>query len=174
MPLHYGAPARWLHWITALIIAGLLVAGTWIRFFNPADPLSHILYNMHESTGVTLFALVLVRLLVRWRNPPPPLPADVPTPIRLIAGATHFLLYALMLLQVATGFIGNAAGGIALVWYEVLPIPSPIGPDKALAGLLSNLHLAGAIGLVLLIGGHVTGALYHQFIRRDGLLRRML
>ena len=108
------------------------------------------------------------------KPPPPPLPADVPTPIRLIAGATHFLLYALMLLQVATGFIGNAAGGIALVWYEVLPIPSPIGPDKALAGLLSNLHLAGAIGLVLLIGGHVTGALYHQFIRRDGLLRRML
>ncbi len=174
MTARYIAPARWLHWITALTIAGLFVAGIWIRFFNPEDPLSHRLYNLHESTGVALFAVILVRLMVRWRNPPPPLPVGLPAPIRLVAGATHFLLYALLLLQVATGFVGNAANGITLIWYEILPIPSPIGPDKALAMLMSDLHRASAIGLMFLIGGHLIGTLYHQFIRRDGLLRRML
>jgi cytochrome b561 len=56
----------------------------------------------------------------------------------------------------------------------VLPIPSPLGKDKALAKVLSLLHLCGAIAIGLLILAHLAGVVQHAFIRRDGLLRRML
>lgn len=170
----YAAPARWLHWLTVVMVIALFGVGSWINWWNPADPaLSHRLYNLHESTGVTLFAVVLARLLVRLCWPPPP-PVALPIAMRLAASATHTALYALLLLQAALGFVGNAAGGTALVWYEILPIPTPVAPDKALSDTLSTLHLLVAGALALLIGVHVLAAVYHQFIRRDGTLQRML
>jgi cytochrome b561 len=54
-----------------------------------------------------------------------------------------------------------------------LPLPSPIGKDEALAQWLSRFHWGGAIAIILLIGGHLGGVVYHTFIRRDGLLKRM-
>ena len=175
MIARYAASARWLHWLTVLLVGALLLLGGWIRWWNPADPaLSHRLYNLHESTGMAVFAVVLARLLVRWRFPAPALPDGLPALMRFAASATHAALYGLLLVQAIVGFVGNAAGGIALVWYEILPIPTPIAPDKALSDTLSTLHLIVAGALILLIGVHVAAALYHQFIRRDGLLQRML
>ena len=46
--------------------------------------------------------------------------------------------------------------------------------NEELAKLLSLLHLSGAIAMVMLIGGHLIGVVYHTFVRRDGLLRRMM
>ena len=169
----YVALARWLHWLTALLVLALMAVGAWIFLVDTPDPLGHRLYNVHESAGVLVFVLVLWRLLVRWRNPPPPLPACMPVPMRLAAHATHWLLYALLLVQSLVGFIANAAGGFNLVWFEVLPIPSFVAPDKALSALMFTLHLVGGVALALLIGAHIVAALYHHFIRRDGLLRRM-
>ena len=58
--------------------------------------------------------------------------------------------------------------------FGVLPLPSPVGKNEELAKLLSLLHSIGAITIVLLIGAHLMGVIYHTFIRRDGLLHRML
>jgi cytochrome b561 len=60
--LRYVASARWLHWMTAALMAIVIVAGIWIKYFEPADePFKMRLYNLHESFGVLVFALALVR-----------------------------------------------------------------------------------------------------------------
>ncbi|MFN7645432.1 MAG: cytochrome b [Burkholderiales bacterium] len=174
--LRYAAPARGLHWLTSLLVLGIVIpAGVWIKYFEPADEAFKLrLYNVHESVGVIVFVLVLLRLVYRWRNPPPPLPTDTPAFVRLAAHAVHLALYALLLLMPIGGFLATNAWGFPLSVFGVLPLPSPVGKDEALAKVFSFLHWSGAIAIGALILGHIVGALYHQFVRRDGLIRRML
>jgi len=171
----YVISARVLHWITAAIVLSLIAAGLKMVYAEPpveADKLR--LYNIHESLGVVVFALALWRLIVRWRNPPPALPEDIPSVFHLAAHATHGLLYVLLLAMPVIGFLGTNAWGFPLEWFGILPIPSPLGPDETLAPILSALHWWGAFAIILLILAHVAGALFHHLIRRDPVLRRML
>jgi len=171
----YAAPSRWLHWLTVLLLLVIIPIGIWIHYFEPADEAFKMrLYNVHESLGVLVFVLVLLRIVNRHLNPPPPLPSDIPALMRFAAHATHIGLYALLILMPVTGFLATNAWGFPLSWFGVLPIPSPLGKDEAIAKVLSFLHWCGAIAIVLLILGHLGGVVHHTFIRRDGLLRRML
>lgn len=171
----YAASSRWLHWLTVLLLLVIIPVGIWIRFFEPADQAFKLrLYNVHESLGVLVFVLVLVRIANRWLNPPPPLPADLPGLMRLAAHTTHIGLYVLLVLMPVTGFLATNAWGFPLSVFNVIPIPSPVGKDEALAKVLSFLHWCGAITIGLLILAHLGGVVHHTFIRRDGLLRRML
>ncbi|CAN5731948.1 hypothetical protein BH09PSE5_BH09PSE5_48840 [soil metagenome] len=170
----YAVSSRWLHWLTVLLLVVIIPLGLWIRFFEPADQNFKLrLYNVHESLGVLVFVLVLVRIVNRRLNLPPPLPSDVPALIQFAAHATHMGLYALLVLMPITGFLATNAWGFPLSVFNVLPIPSPLGKDHAIAKVLSILHACGAAAIVLLILGHLAGVVHHTFIRRDGLLRRM-
>ena len=72
------------------------------------------------------------------------------------------------------GFLATNAWGFPLSVFGVLPLPSPVGKDEELAKVLALLHRIGALSIIVLIGGHIAGALYHTFIRKDALLQRIL
>jgi cytochrome b561 len=170
----YVAPARWLHWLTAGSILVIFVTGIWMGRFEPADEAFKLaLYNQHESFGVLVFVLTLARLVVRWRNPPPPLPGDMPGWMKLAATVNHGALYVLLVVQPVVGFLNTNAWGFPLRWFGLVPLPSPIGRSEALAPVLSNLHFVGAVAMAVLLAMHVGAVIQHQFIRRDGLLSRM-
>lgn len=170
----YVAPARWLHWLTAGSILVILTAGIWMVFFEPEDEAFKLrLYNVHESFGVAVFLLALARLWVRRRNPPPPLPEDMPGWMRLAARLNHAALYVVLVVQPVTGFLATNAWGFALRWFGLVPIPSPIGREEALAPVLSLLHFVGALALLVLLGMHLGAVVFHTFVRRDGILARM-
>ena len=157
----YVAPARWLHWLTAGAIVVILITGFWMTFFEPADKAFKLrLYNIHESFGVTVFALTLARLWVRWRNPPPPLPADLPAVMKLGAAVNHAALYVLLIVQPVVGFLNTNAWGFPLAWFGLVPI-------------LSQLHWLGALAMLALLGMHVAAVVFHTFIRKDGMFARM-
>lgn len=173
--VRYVATARILHWTSAALVLTLIPVGLWMVYLEPAEEQAKLrLYNIHESLGVTVWVLALWRLRVRRRTPPPPLPAELPVPMRLAAHATHVLLYALLLTMPVVGFLATNAWGFPLRWFGLVPIPSPLGANEALAPLLSLLHWWGAALIILLIGAHVGGAMFHHFVRRDDLLGRML
>jgi cytochrome b561 len=172
--LRYTVTSRWLHWLTAAMITVIIPLGIWIKYFEPANEAFKLrLYNIHESLGVIVFVIVLIRLLNRYLNPPPPLPAGTPPVIRLTAHVNHWALYALLVLMPITGFLATNAWGFPLSVFGVLPLPVPLGKNEEIAKILSLLHWCGAIAIILLIFGHLAGVVYHTFIRRDGLLRRM-
>jgi cytochrome b561 len=175
MAYRYPPGARWLHWLTAALVLVMFVVGLWMTWFEPKDEaFKFLLYDIHESTGVVLFVLVLLRLLRRLANPPAPLPRGVGGAIRFAAHANHALLYAVLLIQPVLGFLDTNAWGFPVVWAGLVSLPSPIGKNEALAPLLSDLHWYGALLLVVLIGAHLCGAFYHGVIRRDGVVQRML
>ena len=170
----YPATSRWLHWLTAAMITVIIPLGIWIKYFEPANEAFKLrLYNIHESLGVIVFVIVLIRLLNRYLNPPPSLPPDTPRGIRIAARVNHWGMYALLVLMPITGFLATNAWGFPLSVFGVLPLPVPLGKNEEIAKVLSLLHWSGAVTIILLIGAHLAGVIYHTFIRRDGLLKRM-
>lgn len=157
-----------------MLLLVVIAAGLWIAYFEPKDePFKFRLYNIHESLGVIVFALTIVRLLTRWRNPPPHLPPDTPTLIQQCARVNHLSLYAVLLLMPVIGFLATNAWGFPLKLFDLIPLPSPIGKNEVLARTLSFLHECGAVAIGTLIVTHLGGVGYHTFIRRDGVLKRM-
>ena len=168
----YTRLAMALHWLLALMIFGSLSLGLYMADL-PFSPTRLKLYNWHKWAGVTILGLSALRLLWRLTHRPPP---DFPMPAwqRRAARGAHTALYALFFAVPLAGWAYSSAAGFPVVLFGVLPLPDFVPVDRALSESLKPVHrwLAYALGTVVLL--HIAGALKHQFIDRDGLLRRML
>ena len=173
-PERYTATARALHWTTAglmLVVGGF---GLGIAFAAPEDEAFKLrLYNIHESLGFTVLLLTVVRLAWRAGHPPPPLPEDLPGPLKLAARSNHAALYVMLFVQPIVGFLNTNAWGFPFLYFGLVPIPSPIGRHETLAPILSDIHLVGAIAIAGLVAVHAGAALWHHYGLRDGTLRKM-
>jgi cytochrome b561 len=131
------------------------------------------LVGIHKPLGIAILILAVVRLIVRWRNPPPLLPADLPAIQKLAAYASHYLLYALMLIIPLVGWAMLSAGGYPVMLSHSLRLP-PIFPTNAVAfAVLRHAHAWLAMLLFLTFLAHLGAALYHGLVRRDGVLSSM-
>lgn len=168
----YSGVAIALHWLLALMIIGSFCFGVYMSDL-PFSPQRLRFYNYHKWAGVTILALSALRLLWRLGHKAPP---DVAMPAwqRLSAHAAHWLMYALFFAVPLAGWAYSNAAGFPIVWFGVLPLPTFLGTDKALAETLKELHGLLAYGLAAIVVLHVAGALKHQLIDRDGLIRRMM
>lgn len=160
-----------LHWLLALMILGALVAGSVILENTPNDdPFKLTSLAMHMSLGIAILALMLVRVAVRLFTASPP-PADTGNALlNKAAAAAHGLLYLLVFGIAVSGLVmANATDLPAIVFGgSGAPLPATFEglTARAVHGALTSL-------LILLILAHVAAALWHQFVRKDGLFARM-
>jgi len=175
-PRRYTATAMLLHWLSALLVVGLLALG-WYMADLPLSPQRLKLYNWHKWAGVSVLALTLARLLWRWTHRPPALPAELvgrtPAWQQRLAALTHVALYGLLLVVPLVGWAYSSAAGFPVVWFGVLSLPDLLPKDKALAELVKPWHAVAAFSLGALAALHLAAALKHQFVDKDGLMRRM-
>jgi cytochrome b561 len=170
----WGRGSIALHWtIAALILLVQVPAGLTMNRVGPGL-LQNILYDTHKMTGLTVFALVVIRLVWRWANPVPELPADLPPWQAVLARATHVLLYLLILAMPVSGFIYTAAGGFPVPLFYLANLADLVPVNKPVAAVAKAVHLNLIWALLAVVLLHVAGALYHHLVRRDGILRRML
>lgn len=163
--------ARVLHWLMAVMILAMLFIG--VGMVASVSERHTWLLAIHKPLGIAIFVLAVVRLIVRLRNPPPPLPADLPAVQKLAAYASHYLLYALMLTIPLVGWAMLSAGGYPVMLSHSLRLP-PIFPVNAAAfAVLRHAHAWLAMLLFLTFLAHLGAALYHGLIRRDGVLSSM-
>ena len=172
----YPRLSRYLHWITAAIVLLLVIPmGLWLAYLRPEnEALKLRLYNLHESFGILVLVLVVLRLAYRWFRPAPPWPDDTPLTVRRMARLSHALLYVLLVLLPISGFLATNAWGFPLSLFNMLPLPSPIGKDEAIAKILSTVHWTSAAVLGAILVLHLAGAVLHRYVKRDSLSRRML
>jgi cytochrome b561 len=168
----YFHPAiRLLHWTMALLVIAMLFIG--IAMVSTAGPAYGGLLALHRPLGIAILLLACIRVAIRLSTAAPPLPADLPRVQKRAARASHVLLYLAMVGLPLIGWAMLSAGGypVRLSAQFVLP---PIVPQDALAyGLLRYVHGAMAFAFFALILGHLTIALVHGFVRRDGVLETM-
>lgn len=169
----WGAVAQFLHWAVALAVIGLCVVGLLMQEL-PASPTKIKIYALHKSVGITVLALVILRLLWRLVDRRPPHPASMPRWQRTLSALTHGLLYALLLAMPLSGWLYNSASNFALRWFNLFSIPPLTGPDPAIKAWAQDLHSIGFYTLGLLFALHVGAALRHHYVERDATLRRML
>jgi cytochrome b561 len=169
----YTVAARVLHWITAVLVLTMIPLGVVIAY-EWGGPAQDFLYNLHKSIGVTLFPIVLVRLIYRLGHPPPPLPDDIPAVQRLAAHATHWALYLLLLLQPTVGYIMTSAYPAPIPFFGLFNLPQLWPPDRALSDALTLVHRNIGILIAVVAAMHIGAALFHHFVRKDRVLMRML
>jgi len=168
----FTLPARVLHWLMAILIVAMLFIG--VGMVASVSERHAWLLAIHKPLGIAILILAIVRLTVRLRHPPPPLPADLPALQKLAALASHWLLYALMLAMPLIGWAMLSAGGYPVMLGQSLRLP-PIFPTNAVAfAVLRHLHGWFALLLLLTFLAHMGAALYHGLIRRDGVLSSMI
>jgi cytochrome b561 len=162
--------SRILHWTMAVLILALLFIG--IAMVSSLSDY-HRLVAIHKPLGILILMLVAIRLVNRLLHPPPPLPDGMPGPLRFAAHASHWLLYALMfaLPLVGWGMLSAAAYPIVLAGSRHLPPILPHG--DALYALLRPLHMALAFLLFATFLVHLSAALMHALIFRDGVFQSM-
>lgn len=165
-----------LHWLLAVALIANLALGLYMADL-PFSPQRLQYYSWHKWAGVTVLALSFVRLFWRLTHRPPALPLAIqramPAWQRMAHHATHGALYVLFFAVPLLGWAYSSAEGFPVVWLGLVPLPDFVPVSEGLADVLKPLHRFSAYAMAALVLLHVAGALKHQWVDRDGLLRRM-
>jgi cytochrome b561 len=182
-PLRYGTVAATLHWLIAAAIIGMIGFGYYLSTLPIADPGLFRLVQIHKSIGLTILALSVLRTVWRLVNPVPPLPDTLGKPMKVLARATHILLYVLIVAIPLSGWAMVSASplGIPTMWFGLFEWPHiaplahlPFDRKPAAEETIHTLHAWLAYGTAALLALHIGAALLHHFFMKDDTLRRML
>lgn len=159
-----------LHWLLAVLLVVALAMGTLsLQNLPNSSPDKVFALRGHMIAGGLILVLMLARLVLRLRTRRPAAVSTGHPALDRLAPAMHAALYGLVFVMAGSG-IGMAvlAGLPAIVFGGVGSLPANFD-----ALLPRAVHGAAAALLMALIALHVAAALYHQFVRRDGLMSRM-
>lgn len=169
----YAKLSMYLHWLMLALFVGVYACIELKGLAARGSTLRSALLGLHGLFGLSIFALVWIRLLGRlmWKAP-----AISPTPPIWQIGLSHVmhgLLYVLMIVTPILAWLMLAAGGKPVPYFEFF-MPAPVALDPALAKQIKGWHeWLGSLGYWL-IGLHAAAGLFHHYYVRDNTLRRML
>ncbi len=189
----YTKTAIILHWLIAFFIFGMFALG-WFMADLPKDApkeMAHNLFdlgiytwqtaeavsprnfyfNLHKSLGVTILALIALRVLWRVTHRPPAMLTSYKAWERKLANGTHHLLYTLMVAVPLTGLIMAMYGKYGVKWFGIAIISGT--DNKPVRDFFEGAHEFIGILLLVAIAIHFAGALKHKFIDKDETLKRM-
>lgn len=170
---HWGGVSQALHWI----VVALVLAMAWIGLTMgdlPNGPDKVRTFALHKSIGLTILALVVLRIGWRLHAGAPAPVAGTPRWQERIAALTHLGLYALLLAMPLSGWLMNSAAGFPLQWFGLFNLPALAGRDHDLHELAESVHEWLFWALATLALAHAAAAFYHHLFQRDATLARML
>ena len=169
---NYGTTAKVFHWLVVALLMVQYPLGKLMphihRGMTPGDAMT-----FHISFGITILALMVLRLFWRITNPVAPA-SSLPEWQQLISEAVHWLLYVLVLATTMTGWIFASERGWSISLFFATPLPMLPIEESLLARSIGNWHGTMEWALLLVIGAHVAAAMAHTFIFRDRIMQRML
>lgn len=162
-----------LHWFMLALLAAVY-ACIELRVLWPkgSDP-RELIKTWHFMLGLSVFALVWLRLAARWAGETPPIEPSPPAWQNLLAKGVHIALYALMIGMPLGGWLILSAEGEVIPFFG-LELPPLVRPNEELAEQIEEIHETGGLVGYWLIGLHAVAALFHHYIKRDDTLTRML
>lgn len=169
----WGGISQLLHWMVAILILVMAYLGLTMGDL-PNGPVKIKTYALHKSIGITILALVALRLLWRlYAGTPRPVPGS-PRWQERIASLTHGAIYLLLFTIPLSGWVLNSAAGFPLRWFGLVNLPHIVGESHDLHELAEQAHELMFWVLALLVVAHAGAAFYHHIFQRDATLARML
>ena len=160
-----------LHWLLAVMILGLLFAGFFVVDKMPnSDPKKLDILMIHMSAGMTILVLMLARFAIRRAKTRPPAAETGHPLLDRLGRLVHSTFYIVVVLMAATGLATALLAGLnrSVFQRDGEPLPAHFGDFPTF-----KMHALLAFLLAALVILHIAAALWHTFIRRDGLIRRM-
>ncbi|WP_244479284.1 MULTISPECIES: cytochrome b/b6 domain-containing protein [unclassified Rhizobium] len=167
--IRYPGAMRIMHWLVAMLVFVTWPLGMVIKFVR--DDIKPDAYLLHESLGFMALWLMLARIGIRLTSR---VPRSGNGSMAGMAHLVHAGLYLLLIVMPVSGFLATNAHGFPLVWFDILPVWSPLGKAPEIAPLLSTVHRWSAWILFGLLALHLGGVLFHHVLRRDDTLYKML
>ena len=170
----WGSISKALHWL----VVALILAMAWIGLTMgdlPNGPDKIATYALHKSIGISILALVVLRLGWRLYAGAPHAVAGTPGWQERIASATHWLLYVMMFAIPLSGWLYDSASGLRpFKLFGLVEMPKLVAPSEQASQFSHAIHEWGFWALILLVLAHAAAAFYHHIHLRDATLARML
>ena len=170
----YSAITRILHWTVALLIIGLIWLGWWMVDLSYYDRWYNRSLELHKSLGMVVLAIAAAKIAWVVYEGKPAFPDTIELWERYAATAVHHLFYLLMLLIPVTGYVISTSAGDGISIFGLLQVPAVLPVSETLRDVAIELHFWLSYATAALVAVHAVAALKHQFVDRDGTLRRML
>ena len=173
LPLHYDRMLVLLHWVLAIGLFYQLGLGLWMEDI-PKDPpgIRAEWFNLHKSIGICLGFLILWRLGWRITHSVPASPIGNTDFQNKLSQWAHRALYVCMVVLPVSGFMGSNFSPYPVKFFGV-PLPKLWEPSPEGKELFSEIHEVTAFVMMIIIILHISAAVWHQWVKRDGLLSRM-
>ena len=162
---------RALHWLMAACILAMFFIGA--GMVSTLAPKYLPLIAIHKGLGAIILVLVLIRLGVRLRYGAPPLPPDLPEPMKLAAYLSHYVLYGLMIAMPILGWAMLSAANYPVVLFGGMRLPAIAPQSDSLHTLLWDAHYYLAFLFFAVVLLHLAAALFHALVRHDGVFQTM-
>ncbi len=146
-----------------------IVAGNFLASM-PKGPEKLQAAGMHKSFGVVLLLLILLRFAWKLINATPK-PSEGSAIENLLAQGMHWLLYALMFAQPLSGILMTQTAGHPVSVFGVFELPTLVEKNPSSAEFFRNGHGLIWVLLIVAVLGHISAALFHHFIKKDGVLK---
>jgi cytochrome b561 len=172
-PAAYSAASKWIHWIVAVALFFTISIGIRLRFI-PEGPTQDYYFDVHRSLGVLVLALAVLRVSARSAFGAPAPAATLTRLERVASTAAHHSLLLLLFLQPIVGWLSMDAYRADVSVFGLFTLPHLFPQSDAAYAALSWVHFGLGYLMLLVICAHVAGALMHGFVKRDGVLNRML
>jgi|SRR5580704_8731820 cytochrome b561 len=170
----YDPIARGFHWLNVILAVAAIALAYGISGAPRHSDAREWLLMLHGSVGIAILALMLLWAGWRLGHPSPPL-RPVLTRIEVwLAHATQAAIFLLFVAMPLSGYTILAASGRAVSFFGIVAIPPLVPQSGRLAQVAIALHLTGQLLIYGFVVMHAGAALMHGFIRRDGILERML
>lgn len=166
----YGWIARALHWGIAILIFYLVYLG--LVSGDLEGEAKSAMRATHKSFALLVLTLMTVRIIWRLMNPRPEDPPGTPGWQRAAALWAHWAIYAAIFFQLIVGLL--VAGQRPISFFGLFEIGPLLAENREQHEFFEELHETGWIVLAVLVGIHVLAAIYHQFVRKDNVLSRMI
>jgi cytochrome b561 len=170
----FGVVTIGFHWLVAATVFGLFGLGYWMVGLSYYDDWYKAGPDIHQSIGILLLMVMVLRLAWRFINPVPrPLPNHSRFEVLAAQGA-HLLLYVLVFVAMISGYLISTADGSSIKVFDWFEVPSVTGRIKGMEDTAGLVHYWTTWAVVALAGLHGLAAIKHHLIDRDDTLRRML
>ncbi len=169
----YGSVSIALHWVMLALLVAVYACINLSEAFPKGSELREALKAWHYTLGLSVFALVWLRLAARLAGRAPRTPPEAPRWQRAAATLVHVALYILMIGLPLVGWLILSARGRPIPFFG-LQLPALVGESRALGKLFKEIHEVGGNAGYFLVGAHAAAALFHHYVVRDDTLRRML